>query len=250
MSTNEALLTLEGWYTYHNFRTINWEKWKAASAEERQAALDELFGLIREWEANEQEKQGSTAIYSILGHKADLVFLFLRPTMQELDAIKTAFNKTRFAAYTEAPYSYISVVELSNYVHNPGEDPKSNPQIRERLYPILPKWEHICFYPMNKKRNLQDNWYMLTMEQRAEMMRSHGMIGRKYAGKVKQIIGGSVGFDDWEWGVTLFANDPLEFKHIVYEMRFDEVSARYGEFGNFLVGNIVTPESLTQMLQV
>jgi len=250
MSTNEALLTLEGWYTYHNFRKINWEKWKAASAAERQAALDELLSLMHTWEANEEAKAGSTGVYSILGHKADMVFLFLRETMQELDEIKAAFNKTRFADYTIADYSYISVVELSNYVHNPGEDPKANPHVRERLYPILPKWEHICFYPMNKKRSGNDNWYMLSMEERAEMMRSHGMIGRKYAGKVKQIIGGSVGFDDWEWGVTLFANDPLEFKHIVYEMRFDEVSARFGEFGNFLVGNLLTKETLTKRLEV
>lgn len=250
MSANEALLTLEGWYTYHNFRTINWEKWRAASEAERQAALDELNTLIRTWEANEAENQGSTAIYSILGHKADLVFMFLRPTMQELDEIKTAFNKTRFAAFTDAPYSYVSVVELSNYVHNPGEDPKANPHVRDRLYPILPKWEHICFYPMNKKRDLQDNWYMLSMQERQEMMRSHGLIGRSYAGRVKQIIGGSVGFDDWEWGVTLFANDPLEFKHIVYEMRFDEVSARFGEFGNFLTGNVLNAETLAKKLEV
>ncbi|KMZ44707.1 heme-dependent peroxidase [Brevibacillus sp. HB1.3] len=250
MSANEALLTLEGWYTYHNFRTINWEKWKAASTAERKEALDELNALIRTWEANEGENQGSTAVYSILGHKADLVFMFLRPTMQELDEIKTVFNKTRFAAYTEAPYSYVSVVELSNYVNSPGEDPKANPHVRDRLYPILPKWEHICFYPMNKKRDLQDNWYMLSMQERQEMMRSHGLIGRSYAGRVKQIIGGSVGFDDWEWGVTLFANDPLEFKHIVYEMRFDEVSARFGEFGNFLVGNILNEETLVKKLEV
>ncbi|MGN7469901.1 hydrogen peroxide-dependent heme synthase [Brevibacillus sp. SAFN-007a] len=250
MSANEALLTLEGWYTYHNFRTIHWEKWRAASADERRAALDELNSLIRTWEANEAEKQGSTAFYSILGHKADLLFMFLRPTMQELDEIKTAFNKTRFASYTEAPYSYVSVVELSNYVHNPGEDPKANPHVRDRLYPILPKWEHVCFYPMNKKRDLQDNWYMLSMQERQEMMRSHGMIGRSYAGRVKQIIGGSIGFDDWEWGVTLFANDPLEFKHIVYEMRFDEVSARFGEFGNFLVGNVLNQETLAKKLEV
>ncbi|TKI54038.1 heme-dependent peroxidase [Brevibacillus antibioticus] len=250
MSANEALLTLEGWYTYHNFRTINWEKWKAASAAERKEALGELNALIRTWEANEGENQGSTAVYSILGHKADLVFMFLRPTMQELDEIKTAFNKTRFAAFTEAPYSYVSVVELSNYVNSPGEDPKANPHVRDRLYPILPKWEHICFYPMNKKRDLQDNWYMLSMQERQEMMRSHGLIGRSYAGRVKQIIGGSVGFDDWEWGVTLFANDPLEFKHIVYEMRFDEVSARFGEFGNFLVGNVLNEETLVKKLEV
>lgn len=250
MSTNEALLTLEGWYTLHDFRKINWEKWKAASAQERQAAIDELLTLTHTWEANEQAKEGSTAVYSILGHKADLVLMFLRPTMQELNEIETAFNKTRFADFTTTDYSYVSVVELSNYVNNPGEDPKENPHVRERLYPILPKWEHICFYPMNKSRSGSDNWYMLSMEERASLMRSHGMIGRKYVGKIKQIIGGSVGFDDWEWGVTLFANDPLEFKHIIYEMRFDEVSARYGEFGDFLVGNILTQETLPKLLQV
>ncbi|MGE5702385.1 MAG: hydrogen peroxide-dependent heme synthase [Clostridia bacterium] len=250
MSQNEALLTLEGWFTVHDFRKINWEKWKNASEQERQAALDDLFTLMQGWEANEAANEGSTAVYSVMGHKADLVFMFLRPTLQELDEIKVAFNKSRFAEYTTTDYSYVSVVELSNYVNNPGEDPKANPHVRDRLYPILPKWEHICFYPMNKKRDLQDNWYMLTMDERRQMMASHGMIGRKYAGKIKQIIGGSVGFDDWEWGVTLFANDPLEFKHIVYEMRFDEVSARFGEFGNFLVGNVLNKEKLQNMLSV
>lgn len=247
---NEALLTLEGWYSYHDFRKIDWGKWKAAPAEERQAAVDELLTLAHGWAQNEAAQEGSTAVYSILGHKADVLFMFLRPTMQELEELKTVLNKTRFANYTTTDYSYISVVELSNYVNNPGEDPKMNPHVRERLYPALPKWEHICFYPMNKKRSGIDNWYMLTMEERREMMKSHGMIGRKYAGKVKQVIGGSIGFDDWEWGVTLFANDPLQFKYIVYEMRFDEVSARFGEFGNFLTGNILTEEKLQQLFSV
>lgn len=250
MSQNEALLTLEGWFTVHDFRKINWEKWNAASAEERQAALDDLFSLMKGWEANEEANKGSSAVYSILGHKADLVFMYLRETLQELDEIKTAFNKSRFAAFTTTDYSYVSVVELSNYVNNPGEDPKANPHVRDRLYPVLPKWQHICFYPMNKKRDQQDNWYMLTMDERRQMMASHGMIGRKYAGKIKQIIGGSVGFDDWEWGVTLFAHDPLEFKHIIYEMRFDEVSARFGEFGNFLVGNHLNSEKLQNLFTV
>lgn len=250
MSQNEALLTLEGWYTVHDFRKIDWEKWKAATAQERQAALDDLFTLMNGWAANEAANEGSSAVYSILGHKADLVFMFLRPTLQELDDIKVAFNKSRFAAFTTTGYSYVSVVELSNYVNNPGEDPKANPHVRDRLYPILPKWQHICFYPMNKKRDLQDNWYMLTMDERRQLMASHGMIGRKYAGKIKQIIGGSVGFDDWEWGVTLFAHDPLEFKHIIYEMRFDEVSARYGEFGSFLIGNILDNEKLQALFRV
>jgi len=247
---NEALLTLEGWYSLHDFRKINWEAWKSASAEERQAAIDELLTLTHTWAANEEAKEGSTAMYAMLGHKADLLFMFLRPTMQELNDIKTAFNKTRFADFTTTDYSYVSVVELSNYVNNPGEDPKENPHVRERLYPILPKWQHVCFYPMNKKREGNDNWYMLTMEERREMMKSHGLIGRKYAGKVKQVISGSIGFDDWEWGVTLFSEDPLNFKHIVYEMRFDEVSARFGEFGNFLVGNLLTKESLHSLLSV
>jgi chlorite dismutase len=103
---------------------------------------------------------------------------------------------------------------------------------------------------MNKKRDGQDNWYMLTMEQRREMMRSHGMIGRKYAGKVKQIITGSVGLDDWEWGVTLFADDALQFKKLVYEMRFDEVSARFGEFGEFFVGNLLDRDQAVRLLSV
>lgn len=247
MSANEALLTLEGWFTYHDFRKINWEKWKQASSEERQAAIDELTSLMRVWNDAESETGGSTAVYSVLGHKADLCFIFLRPTMGELDELKTAINKTRFADYTETDYSYISVVELSNYVNNPGQDPKANPHVRERLYPILPKWNHFCFYPMNKKRGEKDNWYSMTMDERRELMQTHGLTGRKYAGKIKQIIGGSVGYDDWEWGVTLFAHDPIELKHIVYEMRFDEVSARYGEFGNFLVGNYVNEEALRKM---
>jgi peroxiredoxin len=248
MSQNEALLTLEGWYALHDFRKMDWESWKLATEEERQAALDDLLSLNKEWAANEEAKEGSTAVYTILGHKADLVFMFLRPSLEELNELETAFNKTRFADFTVPAYSYVSVVELSNYVNNPDNDPYADPQVRARLFPTLPKFKHICFYPMNKKRSGEDNWYMLSMEQRRDMMRSHGMIGRKYAGKIKQIITGSVGFDDWEWGVTLFSDDPLQFKHIVYEMRFDEVSARFGEFGNFLVGNIVDEEGLQKLL--
>ncbi|WP_232696874.1 hydrogen peroxide-dependent heme synthase [Brevibacillus daliensis] len=250
MSANEALLTLEGWFSYHDFRKIDWGKWKAASEEERTAAIDELQTLMNTWQDDESATDGSTSVYSVLGHKADLSFIFLRPTINELEALKTAFNKSRFADYTTTDYSYISVVELSNYVNNPGEDPKANPHVRERLYPVMPKWNHFCFYPMNKKRGEKENWYSMSMEERRDLMRVHGLTGRKYAGKIKQIIGGSVGYDDWEWGVTLFAHDPLDLKHIVYEMRFDEVSARFGEFGDFLVGNYVDTDSVKKMLQV
>ncbi|TCP55729.1 chlorite dismutase [Tumebacillus sp. BK434] len=250
MSQNEALLTLEGWFALHDFRKIDWEAWKAASEEVRQKALDELHGLISKWNDNEAAQQGSTATYSIVGHKADMVFMFLRPSLEELNEIENEFNKTSFADFTYQDYSYVSVVELSNYVNNPDANPYEDPQVRARLYPALPKAKHICFYPMNKKREGNDNWYMLSMEQRREMMRAHGMIGRKYAGKIKQIITGSVGFDDWEWGVTLFSDDSLQFKHIVYEMRFDEVSARFGEFGNFMVGNILDAEGIEKLLKL
>jgi len=118
------------------------------------------------------------------------------------------------------------------------------------LKPALPKSKHMCFYPMNKRREGGDNWYMLSMEDRRNMMRSHGMIGRSYAGRVKQIITGSVGLDDWEWGVTLFADDALTFKKLVYEMRFDEVSARYGDFGSFYVGNLLDETKFQRMLQI
>jgi len=103
---------------------------------------------------------------------------------------------------------------------------------------------------MDKRRQGEDNWYMLPMEDRKKLMYSHGMIGRQYAGKVKQIITGSVGFDDYEWGVTLFAEDVLQFKKLVYEMRFDEVSARYGEFGSFFVGNILSEDQVSNFLTV
>jgi chlorite dismutase len=190
-------------------------------------------------------------VYTIVGQKADFVFMHLRETLEDLNAVETAFNKTTFAQYTTKAYSYVSVVELSNYMGSAsGGDPMENPEVVARLKPALPNNKYICFYPMNKKRDLDDNWYMRSMEDRKTMMRSHSMIGRSYAGKVKQIITGSVGLDDWEWGVTLFSDDSLHFKKLVYEMRFDEVSARYGEFGAFYVGSLLNEQSFEELLKL
>lgn len=250
MSQENQLLTLEGWYSLHDFRQIDWTLWKEISDEERQAALKEFYQLAQQWSENEEQKEGSTAFYTVIGHKADLAFLFLRPELQQLEQIKTDLNKTRLADFLVPADSYVSVIELSNYVNQPNEDPKAHPRVRARLYPTLPKTGHFSFYPMNKKRDGEDNWYTLSMEKRRELMRDHGLIGRKYAGKVQQMICGSIGFDDWEWGVTLFAEDPLQFKYIVYEMRFDEVSARYGEFGPFLVGNAIDSEGIASLLTI
>jgi len=246
---SEAAQTLEGWYVLHDFRTIDWTAWNDASPAQREQARNELLGLVEQWEAVEQRKEGSLGLYAIVGQKADIVFMHLRETLEELNAIENALNRSAIGRFLKPSYSYVSVVELSNYMGQPGVDPMQVPEIAARLKPILPKTNHICFYPMNKRRLLQDNWYMLPMEDRKAMMRSHGMIGRSYAGKVKQIISGSVGFDDWEWGVTLFADDALQFKKLVYEMRFDEVSARFGEFGPFYVGNLLSREQLADLLR-
>lgn len=245
----EAVETLDGWYCLHDLRSINWTAWKKASSDERESAIHEFNQLLEKWNQTEKNKEGSHALYTIVGQKADLIMMILRPTMDELNEIETEFNKTKLAEYTVPTYSYVSVVELSTYMAR-GKDPETDPELQARLKPILPKWDYICFYPMDKRREGNDNWYMLPMEERGKLMYSHGMIGRKYAGKVRQIITGSVGFDDWEWGVTLFAHDVLQFKKLIYEMRFDEVSARYGEFGSFYVGNLLREEEIPQFLHV
>ncbi|MFS0783912.1 hydrogen peroxide-dependent heme synthase [Bacillus sp. 1P06AnD] len=246
---SEAAKTLDGWYCLHDFRSIDWTIWKMLSSDERQAAITEFLSLIEKWKTTETEKAGSHALYTIVGQKADFMMMILRPTMEELNEIETEFNKSKLAEYTIPAYSYVSVVELSNYLPS-DEDPYQNPHVLARLYPVLPKAKYVCFYPMDKRRQGEDNWYMLPMDERRAMMRSHGMIGRQYAGKVKQIITGSVGFDDYEWGVTLFSDDVLQFKKLVYEMRFDEVSARYGEFGGFYVGNLLTEDKVASYLHV
>ncbi|PIC71103.1 heme-dependent peroxidase [Sporosarcina sp. P18a] len=248
---NEAAITLDGWYVLHDFRTMDWASWKLISKEERQAAVNEFLTFLERIQEADDAKTGSHAFYTVVGQKADFMLMTLRPTMDELQQLEAEFNKLIIADYTIPAYSYISVVELSNYLAGESdEDPYQNPHVRGRLYPELPRSQYVCFYPMDKKREGEDNWYMLDMDHRKSLMRSHGMIGRGYAGKVKQIISGSVGFDDYEWGVTLFSDDVLQFKKLIYEMRFDEVSARYGVFGSFFVGTILDADKREAFFEV
>ncbi|MFD2655717.1 hydrogen peroxide-dependent heme synthase [Gracilibacillus thailandensis] len=246
----EAVETMDGWYCLHDLRKIDWTKWKKASEQERKEAVDELQKMLREWEEVSEARDGSHAFYSIMGQKADIILMILRPTMKELEEIELRFNKSKFAEFTTPSYSYVSVVELSKYMSKENDNPEDNPGVRARLKPKLPQWDHICFYPMDKRREGNDNWYMLPMDERRQLMYEHSLTGRKYAGEIKQIITGSMGFDDWEWSVTLFAKDVLQLKKIVYEMRFDVVSARYGEFGPFYVGNILKTDEIPAYLAV
>ncbi len=248
---SQAAETLDGWYSLHLFYAVDWASLRLAPKDERDALVTELQSFLENTATVRSSKSGDQAIYNITGQKADLLLWFLRPEMKSLNHIENEFNKLRIADFLIPTYSYVSVIELSNYLAGKSdEDPYENPHIKARLYPELPHSDYICFYPMNKRRNETYNWYMLTMEERQKLMYDHGIIGRKYAGKIKQFITGSVGFDDFEWGVTLFSDDVLQFKKIVYEMRFDETTARYGEFGSFFVGRIINTNEFDQFFAI
>jgi len=248
--------TLEGWYALHDFRRLDWPRFKALRPEEQEAILAEAAAFFDQAVQVTDAAEGSSALYAILGHKSDLLLLHLRPTVDELGALERAFARTRLADFTTSVYSYLSVTELSLYEATARGgadlDPAALMQsdfVQRRLKPSIPQMPYVCFYPMNKRRGETLNWYALEMEPRRQMMREHGSTGRKYQGQITQMITGSMGLDDWEWGVTLFATDALAIKKLVYEMRFDEVSAKYAEFGTFQVGTRVEPTHLPDLFR-
>jgi chlorite dismutase/heme-degrading monooxygenase HmoA len=247
--------TEEGWYALHDLRRIDWDGWRDATERERDRATEEGIEHLRSHIDLEDAEEGGSAVFSVVGHKADLLILHLRPTLGALDRAERRFESTAFAAFTERASSYVSVTEVSGYMHEELvegiediEDAGMRNYMQQRIYPTIPDAEHVCFYPMDKRRDPEYNWYDLPFEERAEYMATHGEIGREYAGKVSQIITGSVGFDDYEWGVTLFADDPTEIKHLLYEMRFDPSSSRFAEFGPFYMGRRFPPEDLPALL--
>ncbi len=243
--------TLEGWYSLHDLRRIDTAAWSGLPDPEREKAAAEASSFMTSAESVNSPGEGWSVSYSMIGHKSDLLTLHFRPDLAQLHDLERAFDRTILAGHCERPYSYLSVIEVSRHAAPEGTagNTADSPYIQSRLYPAIPETsEYVCFYPMNKRRDQGDNWYLLDQEERAELMRAHGRTGRKYAGKVSQIVTGSMGLDDWEWGVTLFADDPLQFKKLVYEMRFDEVSARYAEFGPFYVGRRLRPGDLERWL--
>lgn len=244
---SDPIETVEGWYALHDFRQIDRPAWANLTANERDAAVSRLQALAEDWQETEDNHEGSTGIYQIIGHKADLLFVNMRPAMDDLAGIELAVDQSAAGQVLRRPYSYFSVVELSKYLVKSSQPFTELPGVKERLFPILPKTHYICFYPMNKRREGNDNWYSLSREQRREIMKGHGIIGHRYADRVTQVITGSQGLDDWEWGVTLYSDDTLDFKKLIYEMRFDEASARFAEFGPFMVGRRLAPGQLGQI---
>jgi hydrogen peroxide-dependent heme synthase len=185
--------------------------------------------------ARQHECQVVTA--SILGHKADLAVMVIGQDVTALRELQTALQR----AGLDVVDSYLSITEVSEYAKGLPEH-----MLRDRLYPQLPPEGKpaFCFYPMSKRREAHANWYATPFEQRLDMMMEHGSSGRKFAGRVLQLVTASTGLDDYEWGVTLFANDLDVVKDVVYTLRFDRGSALYGEFGRFFVGYLDAIENL------
>jgi hydrogen peroxide-dependent heme synthase len=244
--------TLEGWSVLHLMYRVRWDRLRSMTESDRGSLADEANNALAVPDA------GSTAFVHVLGHKADLMIICFRRGFEPLAGAQLAFSNTALHDVLEPTSSYVSVVELGMYEmtakihsqvggsHKPGTDEfdsafdaemdTQRQRVMNRLFLDMPAARYVCFYPMNKRRGEALNWYMEGFDRRAAMMREHGMIGRHYAGKVTQVISGSIGFDDWEWGVDLFAHDPLVFKKLIYEMRFDEASAKFAEFGPFYTG--------------
>ncbi|MGI9075661.1 MAG: hydrogen peroxide-dependent heme synthase [Bryobacteraceae bacterium] len=265
-------LTLEGSSVLHQMFRLRRTAWRALEEGQRARILEEAVGRLTPLEEGHQEGHpNQSAVYSQIGHKGDLLLLHFRDSLEDLHRAEIAIAQLQFADYLEPVHSYLSVVELGLYessaktyaqLAEQGFEPHSpewnfgvaevirrqTSAMAPRLYPQIPALKYLCFYPMDRKRGEEKNWYQVPMAERQRLMHEHGMIGRRYAESVKQIITASIGFDDWEWGVDLFADDPLVFKKLIYEMRFDEVSAVYALFGTFYVGLRVRVPDLPKLL--
>ncbi len=258
-------LTLEGWYAHHQLLTVDRARLRAMSSGDRARAAEGLAAVLEGLRA--PPDGGWTAPALLVGAQADAMIVHFRPTLDALGAAQRRVLDAPLGELLRPSVTYLSVTEAGMYQvagqlakaalargGTPGDAEyeaeaaqrlaaeRDDPRTQKRLYPPLPaEMPYVCFYPMSKRRAVGQNWYEQTLEERNRLMWAHGKTGRRYAGKVFQVITGSLGFDAWEWGVTLFAADPLEIKRIVTEMRFDEVSARYAEFGAFYVGRVVEP---------
>ncbi|SPE31219.1 conserved hypothetical protein [Candidatus Sulfotelmatomonas gaucii] len=265
-------LTLEGSSVLHQFFRFDWKSWRSRVQGERNEIAADAMAVLKKLERAEANAPFHSAIYSQLGHKGDLMLIHFRDSLETLNRIELLLAQTRLYDFLELRHSYVSVVELGLYESTrktyeaavaKGFEPHS-PQwsaeiesslaratdaMASRLFPAIPDAKYLCFYPMDRMRGEEANWYTVPFAERQRMMHEHGLIGRRYGDQVKQIITGSIGMDDWEWGVDLFADDPVVFKKLIYEMRFDEVSAVYALFGQFFIGLRLQPEKLPDWLE-
>src|SRR5256714_1620612 len=262
--------TLEGWYALHQiFRS---PKGRPDAARVMRLAADANLSIADAPGRGRSKKKATDAVgwsclVGLIGSTADLMAIHFRDTLDALGDVERALAKSELSKTADLVYSFLSVTEAGLY-HITAElaraaearggkvgdaeyartlagrvaAERDSDHLRRRLYPELPAdMPYVCFYPMSKRREAPPNWYTLTLDERSRLMQSHGLTGRRYAGKVQQVITGAIGLDAWEWGVTLFAKDPLNFKKLVTDMRFDAVSANDAEFGDFYVGKVIQP---------
>jgi peroxiredoxin len=267
---NTVLLPEEGWHCLHLFYRIEYGQWQLLSREEQNEAKTNLTKLIQEIRAFDSTQ---LLTLSVVTPKADLGFMLITPDLQNANKFEKQLSVSLGADVLSPTYSYLSLTEESEYITTEEEYAASLDDAtkrdaakleeamatfrerikhyrQERVYPTLPDWPIVCFYNMNKRRGEQRNWYSLPYDERRKLMKGHATVGREFAGKVKQLITGSTGLDDAEWGVTLFARDTLQIKAIVYKMRFDPVSADYADFGEFFIGIQLPLDELFRRLQL
>ena len=250
--------SLESWWILHRMFSFDRRAWGRVGAEARERIGRAAAAVLGRLKAREDADVG---LAQMLGHKAGLMLTHYAKTFDGLAAAQTAVDRLELAEYLRPQASYVSILELGLYEatakihavlsergfkpHSPEWDAAFDELLREqaeqprnagRLWARIPQRRYVCFYPMDKKRGELVNWYALPYAERAKLMLDHGKIGRSFHGLVTQVISGSAGLDDWEWGVDLYADDALTFKKLVYEMRFDEASARYAAFGPFVTG--------------
>ena len=268
--TQTTLCPKEGWNVLHLFYRIDYAAWRLVSDKDQLNAKTAMSSLVQEVRAATNTQ---LLAFSVVSPKADLGFMLLTPDLHFANAVEKKLSVSLGNDVLTPVFSFYSLTERSEYRMSEDEyqsllvqekqlkpgspdfeqlmgELKARLQkyLQDRLYPNLPDWPVICFYPMSKRREDENNWYRLAFEERNQLMTGHRRVGRQYAGRVRQLITGAIGLDDWEWGVTLFAQGVFEVKSIVYEMRFDEVSARFAEFGKFFIGLQLPLDLLFQRL--
>jgi chlorite dismutase len=263
--------TLDGWSILHRMFRFDRRRFDRLDARKREEIAREASTLLRPvHEAGETD----VALARMLGHKCDLMATWYARTWDMLSSLEARFDKLALAEYLTPTTSYVSILELGLYeasgkIHaelaarslkprspewNAAFDALLAEQEREprnaaRLWAKISDRKYVCFYPMDKKRGETVNWYALPYAERSALMLDHGKIGRSFHGLVTQVISGSIGFDDYEWGVDLYADDPLVFKKLIAEMRFDEASAKYALFGPFYTGIQFRIDGLAEFLE-
>ncbi len=266
-----APLVLDGWFVLHQFYRLTTPY--DADSDTNSEGIQALEELLTSWK--NLGDGGWTGLYRIIGGGTDYLLTHFRPSLEALAEVERSLRRHPVASDFVLTGDYLSVVELSLYhltatlvseAEAQGVDPGSEewrsmvqerlweelakPYVQQRLHPTQPDdLPYVCVYPMDKRRNEGQNWYRLPVEDRAALMRDHGVTGRRYAGRISQVISGSMGLDDWEWAVTLFGRSPNDFKELIAEMRFDEVSAVYAEFGSFWVGYRVPTDQIGEELR-